>query len=137
MTDRTAFLSGLIGQQWSPERTCWHVAALVQATLFDRVLPHVDVPPSPTWRWMIETIANHPEHSNWVEVLAPVPNMIPAPDGALVAMGRSDRAAHIGVWLAPERLVIHCDQKIGVVAETVPTLRAAGWGRIRFYRPAE
>ena len=132
---RAAFLSALIGQPWAHDRSCWHVAALVQATLFGRQLPHVDVPPDPSWRWMIDTIERHPEHANWAEVVAPLVGLVTAGDGALVALARVDRAAHIGVWLAAERLVIHCDQDFGIVAQDIATLRASGWGRIRFYEP--
>lgn len=136
MSDRTAYLTSLIGQRWAPDRTCWHVAAEIQRELFGRDLPSIIVPSEPSWRWMIDTLAGHPERQNWSEVVSPHPGLVTARDGALVALGRADRAAHVGVWLQPERLVIHCDQSFGVVAQSTAGLRAAGWGRIHFYEPA-
>lgn len=137
MTDRSAYLTSLIGRPWSRESSCWHLAVEVQQALFGRNLPDVRLPDQPSWRWMIDTIEVHPERQNWRETAAaPVAGLIPAPDGALVAMARADRVAHIGVWLAPERLVLHCDETFGVLAESVATLRASGWGRVRFFEPA-
>ncbi|MCS0501374.1 hypothetical protein [Ancylobacter mangrovi] len=133
MSDRAAYLSSLLGRPWSPERSCWHVAREIEAALFGVDLPDHAVPDDPSWRWMIEAIAGDPERERWSEVHSPHPHLVTAPDGALVAMGRADRAAHIGVWLAPERAVIHADQVLGTLMEDVPTLKAGGWGRLRFY----
>ncbi|WP_425105497.1 hypothetical protein [Ancylobacter sp.] len=134
--ERTAFLTSLLGHRWTPERTCWHVAALVELRLFGRVLPHVEVPPDPSWAWMITAIASHPERENWRDVAPPLAGLVTAADGSLACLGSLKRAAHIGVWLAPERRVIHCDQTLGVVAEDVATLRARGWGRVQFFEPS-
>ena len=134
--DRAAYLTGLLGQKWTRERSCWHVAVEVQSALFGRTLPLVALPDDLTWRWMMETIDQHPERGHWREVPKPaMPGLINAPDGALVAMARAHRAAHIGVWLAPERRVIHCDETFGVQIESVPTLRASGWNQVRFFEP--
>lgn len=135
MIDRAAFLAGLIGRRWSPEYSCWHHAKRIQRELFGRDLPDVVLPEHPGWRWMIETIEGHPERQRWREAVPPAPGLISAADGALVAMGRADRAAHIGVWLAPERLVSHCDESSGSRFDPVPALRMQGWGRIRFFEP--
>lgn len=135
MSERTAFLTSLLGQRWAPERTCWHVAALIELRLFGRVLPHVDVPPDPSWDWMVSTIARHPERQNWREVAPPLAGLVTAGDGSLAALGSIQRAAHVGVWLAPERRVIHCDRVLGVVAEDMATLRARGWARVQFFEP--
>ncbi|GLK71717.1 hypothetical protein KHC23_13080 [Ancylobacter dichloromethanicus] len=137
MSGRTAFLTSLLGQRWARERTCWHVAALVELRLFGRVLPHVEVPPDPSWDWMISTIASHPERENWNDVPPRHAGLVTAADGALACLGSLKRAAHIGVWLAPERRVIHCDPQLGVVAEDVATLRARGWARMQFFEPRD
>ncbi|MDF2622017.1 MAG: NlpC/P60 family protein [Xanthobacteraceae bacterium] len=136
MIDRTAYLTSLIGRPWSRERSCWALAQEIELDLFGRILPDITLPDALGWRWMMDTIASHPERERWCEVPPPpVPGLIAAPDGALVAMARADRAAHIGVWLAPERRVIHCDEAFGVQIEAAPALRAAGWNRLRFYEP--
>ena len=83
---------------------------------------------------MIGTIEKHPERRRWQE--SPQLNgLIRATDGSLVLMARSDRPAHIGVWLAPENRIIHCDQGMGVVLETPSMLRVGGWLRLRFFEP--
>ena len=133
---RHTYLTSLIGRPWAPHASCWHLAVEVQRELFCRALPDVTLPDQPSWRWMIDAIAGHPERERWQEVAPPaVVGLINAPDGALVTMARADRAAHIGVWLAPERRVIHGDEAFGVQFETVPELRAGRWNRLRFYEP--
>ena len=133
--DRAAFLTSLIGQPWRPDRNCWDVAALVQWKLFRRKLPHVHIPDNAPARWLMATLAEHPERAKWVKHEEAFPGLLTAPDGALVGMARVERAVHIGVWIAPERKVIHCDEVGGVCFDEVPRLRANGWGRVEFYIP--
>jgi cell wall-associated NlpC family hydrolase len=142
VTDRTAFLRAQIGKRWRANGRgpdvfdCWHLARYVERELFGRALPSVNVPSDPGWAWMLETIASHPEHANWVR--RPTENgLISATDGALVLMARSQRAAHIGVWLQPEQGVVHCDQTSGVKFEDAATLRASGWRKLMFYEPRQ
>jgi cell wall-associated NlpC family hydrolase len=142
VTDRTAFLRAQIGKRWCANGRgpdvfdCWHLALHVQRELFGRALPSVDVPSDPGWAWMLETIAAHHEHANWV-LRSNENGLISAADGALVLMARSKRAAHIGVWLQPEQGVIHCDQTSGVMFDDAATLRASGWRKLMFYEPRQ
>lgn len=138
--DRARFLSALIGIPWRANAKgpdafdCWHLARHIQAELFGRSLPAVPVPDHPSWRWMIGAIEQHPERQRWQK--RPQPHgLIAAGDGALVLMARADRPAHIGVWLRPERRVIHCDQGQGVVLDPPALLRAGGWRTLIFYEP--
>jgi hypothetical protein len=143
VTDRTAFLRDLIGKRWAagacgPETfDCWHLARLVQKELFGRELPSISVPDDPAWAWLLETIAAHPERARWVERPTLNGHLINARDGALVLMARVQRAAHIGVWFAPECGVIHCDQPSGVKFEDLAVLRASGWRKVMFFEPRE
>jgi cell wall-associated NlpC family hydrolase len=143
VSDRTAFLRGLIGKRWAaggcgPEAfDCWHLARHIQRELFDRELPSISVPDDPGWAWLLETIAAHPERAQWVEQPTLNGHLINACDGALVLMARAQRAAHVGVWLAPERGVIHCNQPSGVKFEDAAVLRASGWRRLMFFEPRE
>ena len=137
---RSATLSGLLGLPWLANASgpnaydCWHLARHIQRELFGRDLPDITVPADPSWRWMIGTIETHPERKRWQE--SPQLNgLIKAVDGSLVLMARSDRPAHVGVWLAPESRIIHCDQDMGVVLETPSMLRVGGWLRLRFFAP--
>lgn len=137
--DRATYLTSLIGKPWSPDGegpdaySCWGLARAVQHRLFARDLPSVPVPSHLTWRWMIQAIASHPERGRWAE--KPLAGgIVTAGDGALVLMARADRPAHIGVRLAAEGAILHAGE-FGVVLETMPQLRARGWGRLRFYEP--
>lgn len=140
MISRSEFLSGLIGSMWMPGASgpdawdCWHLARHIEARLFGRILPHVHVPEAPSWPWIIAAIRDHAERDRWSEVVCPA-GTITAGDGALVLMARSDRPAHIGVWLAIERGVIHCDARIGVTFQTPQMIRTAGWSRLHFFEP--
>jgi cell wall-associated NlpC family hydrolase len=140
--DRSTFLSGLIGAPWAAGGhgpnfyDCWHLVVYVQSVLFGRELPAVDVPAAPSWAWMISTIRDHGERARWRELAPGVLGLIDADDGALVLMARCDRPAHIGVWLAIERGVIHADARIGVTLQSLAIVKAAGWAKLRFYQPA-
>lgn len=134
--DPAAYLRSLIGRPWSCEASCWHLAVEVERDLFGRDLPMVDIPAAPTWRWMMEAIEGHPERARWREVKPGPLGTVRAADGAIVLMARSNRPAHVGVWLKRHQGVIHADQGGGVMLETLSTLRARGWARLRFYEPA-
>ena len=109
----------------------------MQKELFGRELPSVDVPADLTWSWLLAIVGAHPERAQWVEGPTLNGHLIDARDGALVLMARVQRAAHVGVWLAPERGVIHCDQPSGVKFEDLAVLRASGWRKLTFFEPRE
>ncbi len=133
--DRSAFLRSLIGRPWSSEASCWHLAREVERELFARDLPDVTVREVPTWRWIIAAIESHPERARWREVEQRAAGLVTAADGALVLMASVRLPAHIGVWLTSHQAVIHADQGLGVMLEPIPSLRARGWARLRFYEP--
>ncbi|MFG1256308.1 hypothetical protein V5F79_03220 [Xanthobacter flavus] len=134
-TARAAYLTGLIGRRWSPGASCWHLACEVEASLWGRHLPAVEIPDAVTWRWMVDTLAAHPERQRWRE-LPPNPAGLVAPsDGALVLMARVTQGAHVGIWLHPEGRVLHADAEAGVALDAMVTLRARGWARLRFFEP--
>jgi hypothetical protein len=140
MNGRTTFLRALIGKRWEANARgpdafdCWHLAQHVERHLFGRELPDVEVPYDLTWSWLLAIIESHPERASWAS-FPQHSGLISANDGALVLMARAMRAAHFGVWLAPERGVIHCDRPCGVMFEDPATLRASGWRRLMFYEP--
>lgn len=136
MTARRAFLAGLIGKTWDWQSgNCWDFAVHVQRELFGRDLPSVAVPAEQRKRWVLEAFDAHPERQNWHEVENGPGGLVVAADGALVLMAHLRMPAHIGVWLKPEGLVIHCSETNGVCAETPLALRAQGWKQLRFFEP--
>jgi hypothetical protein len=133
---RAQFLSDQIGRPWDWQQlNCWSFAALVQRELFNRMLPHVELPAEPSWRWMLRAVGSHPEHANWSEVAEGPHGLVAAADGALCLMGRSDGPGHIGTWLAAETGVIHCDRESGVVLHSTLALKQIGWRKLRFFEP--
>jgi hypothetical protein len=133
---RAEFLAPLIGEKWAwQSHNCWVFAAHVEHELFGRMLPHVAVPDDPSWRWMLQTVGHHPEHENWIEIADGPQGLVAAADGALCLMGRSDGPGHVGVWLAPERSIVHCDRKNGVCLESALALKQQGWRKLRFFEP--
>lgn len=136
---RAVTLCGFLGLPWEANAKgpdsfdCWHLARAVSLALFERDMPDIALPEKPTWAWMIDTIRDHPERANWRE--CPPGPVIRAADGALVLMARRDRPAHIGLWLATERRIIHADPNHGSVCERPVELRTKGWTRLRFFEP--
>lgn len=137
--ERAAYLTSLIGKPWQANAKgpdaydCYHLAAKVQKDMWGRSLPAVEVPEEPSWAWIIKTLEEHPDRVNWAlqeDVLGKV-----HADGAMVLMAASRLPAHIGVWFRNERSILHVDNPDGVVFQDVPTIKAIGWQRLRFYEP--
>ncbi|MEH2508699.1 hypothetical protein V1291_000053 [Nitrobacteraceae bacterium AZCC 1564] len=133
---RSEFLAPLIGQPWSWKGgNCWDFAGHVQRALFSIALPHIDVPDDPSWKWMVRTVSNHPEHANWEQKPEGPHGLVTASDGALCLMARFQGPGHVGVWLKPEGRVLHCDRQRGVCFETPLALKQIGWKQLLFYEP--
>ncbi len=137
--DRNEFLSSLIGKPWRANAEgpdafdCWHLAKYVMEKLYRIEIPHIEVPSNPDWKWMIEQFTNHDYKKQWNEIEQPKNGLLKASDGALCLMARFSQPAHIGVLCLPEKRVIHCDQRDGVIFQDLLTLRTSGWARLRFY----
>lgn len=134
MIDRAAFLRALVGKPYAPGGMgpetygCWGLVVAVERELFGRALP--DVPEDAT----LADFRRHPDAAHWLEIVN-VPQAVAcfhAADGAIVLMARADRLAHVGVWLKPERRVLHADRP-SVLCEDLEIVRANGWRRLRFY----
>lgn len=138
---RAEILTAYLGKPWvanarGPDAyDCWHLAVAVSQAVFGRVLPDVAMPADPSWAWMIRAIDRHPERARWEHVPHDPMGIVKAGDGAVVLMARRDRPAHIGVWLAPERVIIHADPYYGVVCDTPIDLVTKGWTKLRYYQP--
>jgi hypothetical protein len=143
LSERSNLINGLLGRPWKANARgpdafdCWHLAVWIETNLFRRDLPDVSVPQDPSWAWMIRAISTHPERGNWRSVPFDAMGLVTAGDGALVLMARSDRPAHIGVWLKGERRVIHADPNFGVVCDKLLDLRTKGWAKLRFFEPVK
>ncbi|ACK81234.1 hypothetical protein [Methylorubrum extorquens] len=132
MTDRAAFLRRWRGTPYDTvERHCWWLASLVQAELFGRTLPAADSGLVADARARAATMASHPTRAEWREIPTPV-------DGALVLMGKVAGAeTHCGVYLAQDGgLILHTDERHGVVLDPPLELAAARRWRLTYLIPA-
>ncbi|MFD6316916.1 glycoside hydrolase [Methylorubrum thiocyanatum] len=132
MSDRAAFLRRWRGTAYDKvERNCWWLAALAQAELFGRILPAADPALVSDVRARAETMATHPARAEWREIEAPE-------DGALVLMGKVRGAeTHCGVYLAQDGgLILHTDERHGVVLDPPLELAAARRWRLTYLIPA-
>lgn len=135
---RSAFLSALIGNKWDwRNHNCWTFAAHVERELFGRDLPSISVPRDLSKRWVLQSFEGHPERAEWLEVMAGPGGLITAQDGALCLMAHLKMPGHIGVWLKPEGMIIHCDEQQGVSFEPPLVLVQRGWKHLRFFEPAQ
>jgi cell wall-associated NlpC family hydrolase len=138
--NRVDFVGDLIGGKWKPggkgpmEWDCYHLTQYVQKNLFGREMPWVDIPESPSLKWLMTAIRDHPERDKW-EVIKPSGPIIVAPDGAIVLMARSNMIAHIGTYFRQERRILHCEDPSGVCYEPVALLKAVSWQNMSFWVP--
>lgn len=121
------YVSGAMG----PDAfNCWGLACMVEHLHFGRTLPElvIDVD-GLTPRQLILLLRDHPGRDGWSEVHIPQ-------DGDLVAMGRLNDEAHIGVWADIDGgAVIHAIAGMGVCKHSRLHIRLMAYNLVRFYRP--
>jgi hypothetical protein len=114
------------GAQGPDAYDCWSLARICQKELFERELPVALVDPHQL-RHLIETIEHSAVHDSWPETSEPA-------HGALVTMAHARFPSHIGVWLDLDGGgVLHTLEHAGVAFEVPLSLRAVGWGHLRFH----
>ena len=129
--ERAAFLRSIRGRAYDRDAfNCWHLAGLVQATLFGRLLPVADPALVADVRARARVLATHPARADWREVTTPV-------DGALVLMGKTHGAEeHAGTWLSEDGgLILHTDEPHGVALDPPLELAAAHRWRLTYLIP--
>lgn len=138
MTDRLAFIRGLIGKPYrrggeGPDAfDCWGLVAHVQGALFGRAVPqiHLDADEEPTLLAYARAFADHPEYRRWRLVAAPA-------DGSVVTCARVDRPVHAGTFLTEDGGgILHADERAGILFEPVDLMRRRGFTRLAYYVPA-
>lgn len=119
-----------IGEPWVAGRNdCWAFARRVQAEVFAREVPAVDIDALDA-RACARAIAAHPERLRWSRVDAPA-------EGDLVLMAHAKHPSHVGVWVSADGGgVLHALQGAGVVFQTRAALALSGWGHLEYWRAA-
>jgi hypothetical protein len=124
----TAWAAQYIGDPWvAGEHDCWAFARRVWRERFGWNVPAVDVDALSKLA-ISRAFDAHPEKLNWESIAEPT-------DGAGVLMGKSNRAAHVGVWTSADGGgIVHCVVGAGVVFSTISGLRQMGWRVLGMYR---
>lgn len=131
---RADFLTGIVGRPYAERARgpdafdCWGLVAFARPRLFGGpALPDDDISPA-DMRRVARAFTDPDRRAGWQSLPVAVP--FSAPDGAIVLMSRGDIPHHVGLWLAPERAVLHCCPAQRVVLDRLGHLTAAYW-RIR------
>lgn len=124
-----------LGRPWvrgarGPEAfDCWGLVRAVQAEIYGRVCPDVDIDGLDVAA-VARAFQHHPERARWRAVED-------AAEGDCVLMAHARYPSHVGVWLDVDGGgVLHCLRHAGVVFSSLQSLRHERWGRIEFYRYA-
>ena len=138
--DRITFLSDLIGRPYRIGATgpdafdCYGLARHVQEAFYEVPMPELPFVAATT-RQQAEAMLSHAERQNWREIAEHE-----AQDGDLVLMGNvAKRDFHLGTYVVPGTagVVLHIDEKNGVVADDLPSLRSIGFRYLRIFRRDE
>lgn len=128
---REAVLARLVGRRYAPRGRgpdvfdCWGLVVYASLALWRRPMPDRDVDPGNTLQ-VARAFASRPARAGW-RVWPAAQAYFDAPDGAVLMLARGDMPFHVGLWLAPERRVLHCCDAQNVVLDTLPHLAAAYW----------
>ena len=117
-----------IGDPWvAGEHDCWAFVRRVWREQFGIEVPLIDVDACNRLA-CVRAFAGHEERANWHNVTTPQ-------EGDAVLLSQSKHPSHVGVWIdADGGGVLHCVEGVGVVFQTVSSMRAAGWHGMEFYR---
>jgi cell wall-associated NlpC family hydrolase len=117
-----------IGEEWVAHRhDCWGFFRRIQQERFGIHVPEIDID-SHAPLLCRHTFKDHMERKKWEKVETPR-------EGDAVLMGKNPRPSHVGTLIeSPTPSVLHCVEHIGVVVQSLSSLKAMGWRVIGFYR---
>lgn len=117
-----------IGDPWiSGEHDCWAFVRRVWREQFGLDVAAVDVDACNRLACM-RAFSGHDERSNWHNVDEPR-------EGDAVLLAQGQHPSHVGVWVDVDGGgVLHCAEGMGVMFQTVSSLKTAGWHCKEFYR---
>lgn len=137
--DRTKIIHDLIGKPYRlnakgpNEFDCWSCVCHVRREVFGDGLPDIEVPSDASLLWLAHEFKGNDERKNWRQVIQHGVTFKPGEDGSLVLMSRASQAVHIGIWLAIERGILHAVEGDGIIFQDHLTLKASGWGNLRYF----
>lgn len=122
-----------LGLPWTPqgfgptEFNCWGLVWHIQKERYNREVPkHAFVSPYDRLR-LTREMERATHGTEWIQLDKPQ-------EGCVVGLSTSKLVYHVGVYLDIDggRILHSCEGK-GVLAQSLPSLRANGWSLIRFY----
>jgi hypothetical protein len=124
----TQWIDGYVGQEWVlRDHDCWGFFRKVQREQFGIEVPEMDVDSASPLQTR-HAFKEATERARWVPVESPRHG-----DGVL--MGKNPRPSHVGVFVeTPAPAVLHCVENIGVLVQSLSSLKAMGWTVCGFYR---
>ncbi|MEH7830521.1 hypothetical protein [Gemmobacter denitrificans] len=122
--------SRYVGQPFDPaEQHCWAFARRVWREVFGWDVAALDVSALDPRR-LRRDFADHPEYGQWRQVQTPVEAPV---EGDAVIMAQGRHPCHIGIWIAPAR-VLHAIAGSGGIATPVGRLGDLGYRLHGFWR---
>lgn len=132
-----AFVRRVVGLPYAEDASgpeaygCRGLAQACQREVFERDLPVPVLGDAASVMTVLAAIARGDTSCGWCEAERPR-------HGDVVTLRCQREPQHIGVWLAIDRgRLLHAVNGQGVMFESRAMLELGGWGRFRFYRPAE
>lgn len=118
-----------IGEPWvAGVHDCWAFVRRVWAEQFGRDVPAVDVDACNKLA-CVRAFTGHDDRANWELIDTPY-------EGCAVLLSQSQHPSHVGVWVDVDGGgVLHCVEHIGVIFQTISSLRLSGWNKLEYYQP--
>lgn len=104
---------------------CWGLVCFVYKKHYDieLVYPAIDIT-----NHRVVSRAMHEGTINWQRTEVPF-------DGCAVLLGTNKQFHHVGIYLDVDGgLILHCNQGVGTVAQSVSSLRQRGMGNMVFFQ---
>ena len=116
------------GQQGPDAFDCWGLLVWVYQQQFKITLPHIVVAEGDL-RSQVKAFKAHSEHAHWQRVETPK-------EGDALLLRQSRHPIHVGIWIDTEGEagVLHALQGVGVVFQTLNSIKLSGWSVEGIYR---
>jgi cell wall-associated NlpC family hydrolase len=129
----THWAHGYIGRRWvsgarGPDTfDCWGLLWYVKRKHYGQDVPEYPGIDAASLGIVTGLIDSGAKQGDWEQLLFPI-------DGCAVGMSRGRRLHHVGIYVDVDGgLVLHAHDRARVLAQSIPSLRNAGYRRIEFF----
>lgn len=115
-----------LGRPWNANGfDCWECVRAIYWDAFQITLPSYGEHQEPSRAR--RTILDEATSGRWQEIESPT-------DGCMVLLGKREWPHHIGVYMETNGgMIVHCLDHVGCAIDSMRSLRAIGWGYMKFY----